>query len=66
MVRHSTANYRSPALTGDITVMTGNILDKYIGEDGRHMIAVDCKMANQNGSILATAKAEIELMKKPD
>lgn len=65
MVRHSVANYRSPALTGDITIMTGNILDKYVDEDGRHMVAVDCRMTNQNGSVLATAKAEIELMKKP-
>jgi hypothetical protein len=65
MVRHSVANYRSPALTGDITIMTGNILDKYVDDQGRHMVAVDCRMANQNGAVLATAKAEIELMKKP-
>lgn len=66
MVRHSACNYRNPALTGDITITTGNILEKYVDEDGRHMIKVDCKMANQLGAVLATAKAEIELPKKPD
>ena len=66
MVRHSAANYRSPALTGDITITTGNILSKFIDENGRHMIAVDCKMVNQLGAVLATAKAEIELIKKPE
>ncbi len=65
MVRHSNCNYRSPALTGDITIMTGTILDKYVDEDGRHMIAVDCRMTNQTGAVLATAKGEIELPKKP-
>ncbi|MXO89961.1 FAS1-like dehydratase domain-containing protein [Pontixanthobacter aquaemixtae] len=66
LVRHSVANYRSPALTGDITIMTGNILDKYVDDDGRHMVAVDCAMKNQLGATLATAKAEIELLKKPE
>lgn len=65
MVRHSVANYRSPALTGDITIMTGTILDKYVDANGRHMVAVDCRMTNQKGAVLATAKAEVELMKKP-
>ncbi len=64
-VRHSNCNYRSPALTGDITVTTGNIIDKFVDEDGRHMVSVDCRMANQLGAVLATAKAEIELPVRP-
>jgi hypothetical protein len=64
MVRHSNCNYRSPALTGDITIQTGTILDKYI-EDSRHMVALDCRMVNQLGAVLATAKAEVELPKRP-
>jgi hypothetical protein len=40
MVRHSTCNYRSPALTGDITIMTGNrSWTVFVDEDGRHMVA---------------------------
>ena len=65
MVRHSACNYRSPALTGDITVITGAILDKFVDEAGRHMVAADCRMANQLGAVLATAKAEIELPTRP-
>ena len=64
MVVHSAANYRGPALSGDITVMTGTVLDKLIDDEGRHIIQVDCRMANQKGGIQATAKAEIELPKR--
>ena len=65
MVRHSVCSYRGPALSGDITVMNGTILDKFVDEEGRHMIQVDCKMTNQKGKTMSTAKAEIELPKKP-
>jgi hypothetical protein len=65
MVRHSNCNYRSPALTGDITIQTGKIVDKFIDADGRAMVQVDMRMTNQLGSVLATAKAEIELPKRP-
>src|SRR5690606_18431703 len=60
---HSNAQYRAPALSGDITVMTGEIVDKLVS-DGRHLVQVSCTMANQNGATMATAKAEIELPKK--
>ena len=65
MVRHSACNYRGPALTGDITVTTGTILDKFVDEEGRHMVQLDCRLMNQAGVTLATAKAEVELPKKP-
>jgi hypothetical protein len=61
---HSRAQYRGPAFTGDITIMTGEIVDKTVDEEGRHVVQVDCKMANQLGITMATAKAEIELPKK--
>jgi N-terminal half of MaoC dehydratase len=64
MVVHSAANYRGPALSGDITVMTGTVLGKEIDDEGRHIIQVECRMANQKGGIQATAKAEIELPKR--
>ena len=65
MIRHSNCNYRSPALTGDITIQQGKVLDKFVDEEGRHLIQVDCRMTNQLGATLATAKAEIELPKRP-
>ncbi len=64
MVLHSVANYRGPALSGDITIMTGTVIDKSVDEEGRHIVQVDCKMANQKGTTMATAKGEIELPKK--
>ena len=61
---HSRAQYRGPAFTGDVTVMTGEIIDKTVDEAGRHVVQVECKMANQLGITMATAKAEIELPQK--
>jgi acyl dehydratase len=64
MVVHSVCSYRGPALAGDVTIMTGTILEKSIDEEGRHIVKVDCKMSNQKGGIQATAKAEIQLPKR--
>jgi hypothetical protein len=64
-VVHSNCSYRGPAFTGDITIMTGEIIDKMMDEEGRNLVQVSVKMANQLGTTMATAKAEIELPKKP-
>lgn len=61
MVVHSVANYRGPALIGDITVMNAEVIDKLVDDEGRHLIQVDFKMKNQLGVTMATAKAEIQL-----
>ena len=63
-VLHSNAAYRGPAFTGDITVMNASIIDKSVDEQGRAIVQVDCKMTNQLGTVMATARAEIELPKK--
>jgi hypothetical protein len=60
---HSNAQYRAPAFTGDITIMTGEVVEKLVDEESRHVVRIDCKMANQLGTTMATAKAEIELPK---
>lgn len=65
-IRHSNCNYRSPALTGDITVQTGKIVGKTIDADGRHLVQVEMKMQNQLGATMATAKAEVQLPKLPE
>ena len=61
---HSKCSYRGPAFTGDITVMTAEIVDKTVNEKGLHIVHLKCKMTNQEDSVLATATAEIELPKK--
>ena len=64
-VRHSNCNYRSPALTGDITIISGKIVGKSVDEDGRHLVQLECRMTNQLGAVMATAKATVELPKMP-
>ncbi|BFM06159.1 FAS1-like dehydratase domain-containing protein [Halioxenophilus aromaticivorans] len=66
MVVHSNCSYRGPSLSGDVTYQSAKVIDKFVDEDGRHLIQVDSKMFNQNGTTMATAKAEIELPKKSD
>ncbi|RLP53377.1 MAG: hypothetical protein D6160_16380 [Ketobacter sp.] len=63
-VVHCNSSYRGPAFTGDSTVMTATVEDKLVDAEGRNIIQVACKVTNQLGNTMATAKAEIELPKK--
>ena len=63
-VVHCNSSYRGPAFTGDSTVMTGKIIDKTVDAEGRNIVQVDCRLSNQLGNVIATAKAEVELPKK--
>ena len=60
-VVHCNSQYRGPAFTGDITIQTGEVIGKMVDGDGRNIVQISSKMANQLGTILATAKAEVEL-----
>ncbi len=64
MVVHSTAAYRGPALTGDITIQTAEVVDKIIDEQGRHLIQVKHLMANQKGTKMCVGVAEICLPRR--
>lgn len=64
MVVHSNCSYRGPAFTGDIAIMTAQVVDKLVDEQQRNLVQVDFKMTNQLGVVLSTAKAEIELPKR--
>jgi hypothetical protein len=63
-VVHCKSAYRGPAFTGDATYMTATITDKLVDEQKRNIVQVECKMTNQLGTVMATAKAEIELPSK--
>jgi acyl dehydratase len=65
MVVHSTANYRGPALTGDITIQTAEVVDKLVDDEGRHVVQVKHLMQNQKGVKMCLGTAEIQLPKKP-
>jgi len=64
MVVHSNCSYRGPAFTGDISICNATIIDKLVDDQGRHVVQVNFKMTNQLGVTLATAKAELQLVKK--
>ncbi len=66
MVVHSVANYRGPALSGDITIQTAEVIDKLVDDEGRHLIQVKHRMANQQDTTLCSGTAEIRLPSKPD
>ena len=66
MVVHSVAIYRGPALTGDVTIQTAEVVDKTVDDVGRHLVQVKHRMANQKDTILCTGTAEVELPKRPD
>jgi hypothetical protein len=64
LVVHANSAYRGPAYTGDITIQTGKIVDKFIDDEGRPVVQVESRMANQLDVTMATAKAEIQLPTK--
>ncbi len=64
LVVHSIANYRGPALSGDITIQTAEVVDKMVDDEGRHLIQVKHLMKSQKGVTMCTGTAEIELPKK--
>jgi acyl dehydratase len=64
MLLHSNCAYRGPAFTGDITISNATVIDKSIDAKGRSIVQVDFKMTTQQGTTMATAKAEIELPKR--
>ena len=63
-VVHCNSSYRGPAFTGDCTIMKATVIDKLVDSEGRNIVQVDCKLTNQLGNTMATARAEIELPKK--
>ena len=65
MVVHSVAHYRGPALTGDVTIQTAEVVDKMVDAEGRHLVQVKHTMENQRGVKMCTGAAEIHLPKKP-
>jgi acyl dehydratase len=57
-VIHSDVKYRSPALTGDMTYLNGEVIDLV---DGRGVAVVSVAMTNQRGEVMAQGTAELRL-----
>jgi hypothetical protein len=64
-VVHSVANYRGPALSGDITIQSAEVVDKFVDGEGRRLVQVKHRMANQKETTLCTGTAEIQLGYSP-
>jgi hypothetical protein len=61
-IMHSKFSYRTPAMTGDLTILNGEISS--VREDpmtGQPLAVVQVRMTNQNDAVLATGGAEVRL-----
>jgi hypothetical protein len=60
-VVHSDMKYRSPALTGDVSYLNGEVKAIDAGRDGRPQATVEVVMTNQHEAVMATGRAEVLL-----
>ncbi len=60
-IAHSKASYRNPALTGDATILTGQVVEKRVERRRQHLAVVKVDMRNQDDAVMATATVEVEL-----
>jgi acyl dehydratase len=58
---HVNSQYRNPAFTGDVTYQLGEVENKWVDEQGRHMVQIKHVMTNQHGVTMARGVAEVEL-----
>ncbi len=56
---HSAVQYRSPALTGDVTYLTGKVTARERATDGGGRVTVIVEMATQTGAIMAKGPVEV-------
>jgi len=65
-ITHSAASYRNPALTGDATIITGEVVETKVArhpfQRGRvHLAVVEVDMRTQDGAAMASARVEVDL-----
>jgi acyl dehydratase len=60
-ITHSSAQYRNPALTGDVTILGGQVVDTRVERKRVHIAVVKVEMRNQDDATMATATVELEL-----
>ena len=61
-ILHSNMSYRSPALTGDLTLLDGEVTAMQDDHpSGQPVATVQVTMTNQNGDIMASGSAEVKL-----
>jgi len=60
-ITHSSAQYRSPAFTGDATFLAGEVVDTRVERKRRHLATVRVELRNQDDAVMAKATVEVEL-----
>ena len=61
-VLHHNTQYRNPALTGNVTYMSGQVKDKWVDDQfGRHVVQMSYEMKTHEGTLMARGTAEIVL-----
>jgi hypothetical protein len=66
-VRHHKTQYRNPALTGNVTYLTGKVTNKWIDEQfDRGVVELTYEMATHAGTQMARGVAEVELPQSAD
>jgi acyl dehydratase len=61
-VRHVKSQFRGPAFEGDVTYFDAEVTSKTPDSEwGVPLVGVQIKLANQDGSVVVTATAEVEL-----
>jgi acyl dehydratase len=61
-VRHTKASFRGPAFEGDVTYFQGEVIAKEAESSwGVPLATIKVRLANQDGSVLVDATAEVEL-----
>lgn len=59
---HSKTQFRSPAFEGDVTYIDAEVIDRDRGIALRlSVVQVQLKMSTQNGDVILTGKAEVQL-----
>ena len=60
-ITHSNAQYRNPAFTGDVTILTGEVVDTRIERKRKHLVTIEVDMRNQEDAVMAKATVDVEL-----
>jgi acyl dehydratase len=61
-VRHAKSSFRGPAFEGDVTYFQGEVVGKEAESSwGTPLVSLKLRLANQDGSVLVDATAEVEL-----
>jgi hypothetical protein len=60
-IHHSNMQYRAPALSGDVTYLNGEVVAIDLDGSGGPIATVKVVMTNQDDTVMAQGRAEIEL-----